>query len=62
MDKMRKVAKEEVKAHEERMHTKGFRKGGKTSLEMKKVGRGMAKVLNQRVSSFTYKKAAGRGR
>ena len=33
-----------------------MRKGGKTSLEMKKVGRGLAKVANQKSSSFTYKK------
>jgi len=48
MDKMmKKVAKAEVKAHEKRMHGKGYRAGGKTSLEMKKLGRGMAKVANQ---------------
>lgn len=48
---MKKVAKEEVKAHEKRMHGKGFAKGGKTNLDMKKYGRGMAKVMNQRSSS-----------
>jgi len=48
MDKMmKKVAKSEVKAHEKRMHGKGYRAGGKTNLEMKKLGRGMAKVANQ---------------
>jgi hypothetical protein len=47
MDKMKKVAKAEVKAHEKRMHGKGYRAGGKTNLEMKKLGRGMAKVANQ---------------
>ena len=48
MDKMmKKVAKAEVKAHEKRMHGKGYRTGGKTNLEMKKLGRGMAKVANQ---------------
>ena len=48
MDKMmKKVAKEEVKAHEKRMHGKGYRAGGKTNLEMKKLGRGLAKVANQ---------------
>lgn len=41
---------------------KKMRRGGKTNLEMKKLGRGLAKVANQRVSSFTYKKSAGRGR
>jgi hypothetical protein len=60
MDEMKKVAKAEVKAHEKRMHGKGFAKGGKTNLDMKKYGRGMAKVMNQRSSSFTYKKS-GRG-
>ena len=48
MDKMmKKVAKAEVKAHEKRMHGKGYRAGGKTNIEMKKLGRGMAKVANQ---------------
>lgn len=49
----RTVAKAEaqkaVKGHEKRMH--GMKKGGVTSLEMKKYGRGMAKVMNQRSSS-----------
>jgi len=45
-------AKKAVHAHEEHMH-KGkpktkFRAGGKTNAEMKKYGRGMAKVMNQR--------------
>ena len=44
---MKKVAKAEVKAHEKRMHGKGYRAGGKTNLEMEKLGRGMAKVANQ---------------
>jgi len=30
---------------------KGLKKGGKTNLDMKKYGRGMAKVMNQRSSS-----------
>ena len=49
MDKaaMKKVAKAEVKGHEKRMHGKGYRAGGKTNLEMKKMGRGLAKVANQ---------------
>ena len=29
-------------------NAKGFRAGGKTNLEMKKYGRNMAKVMNQR--------------
>ena len=50
MDKaaMKKVAKAEVKGHEKRMHGKGYRAGGKTNLEMKKLGRGLAKVANQK--------------
>ncbi len=49
MDKaaMKKVAKTEVKAHEKKMHGKGYRAGGKTNLDMKKMGRGLAKVANQ---------------
>ena len=53
MDSMKKVAKAEVKAHEKRMH-KGMKKGGVASLDMKKYGRNMARVMNQRSS--------GRGR
>ena len=48
-------AKKAVHAHEKHMHpgkpmTK-FAKGGKTNLDMKKYGRNMAKVINQRTSS-----------
>jgi hypothetical protein len=57
--KLRSVAKTEarkaVKGHEKAMHgAKKMRAGGKTNLDMKKYGRGMAKVMNQR--------SAGRGR
>jgi hypothetical protein len=45
---MKQVAKAEVKGHEKRMHGKKFRAGGKTNLEMKKLGRGLAKVANQK--------------
>lgn len=48
-------AKKEVKAHESRMH-KGYAKGGKTNDQMRKLGRNLAKVANQKKSSFTYKK------
>jgi len=48
MESMKKVAKAEVKAHEKRMHAKGMKKGGPTSLDMKKYGRNMARVMNQR--------------
>jgi hypothetical protein len=57
MDKMKKVAKEEVKEHEKRMHAAKMAKGGKTNAQMKALGRGLAKVANQKVSSFTYKKS-----
>lgn len=55
-DDMKKVAKAEVKAHEKRMHGKGYAKGGKTNMQMKTMGRGLAKVANQKKSSFTYKR------
>ena len=46
---MRKIAREEVSKHERAMHgTKKMRAGGKTNAEMKKYGRNMAKVMNQR--------------
>jgi hypothetical protein len=51
--KLRSVAKTEarkaVTGHEKAMHgAKKMRAGGKTNLDMKKYGRGMAKVMNQR--------------
>jgi hypothetical protein len=48
-------AKKAVKAHEKAMHGKGYAKGGVTSLQRKQLGRGLAKVANQKKSSFTYK-------
>ena len=59
MKKVRSVAKTEarkaVKGHEAAMHgAKKMKAGGPTSMDMKKYGRGMAKVMNQRSS--------GRGR
>ena len=48
---MKKVAKAEVKAHEKKMHgAKKMRAGGKTNEEMKRLGRGLAKVANQKAS------------
>jgi hypothetical protein len=38
------------------MHAKGMKKGGVTSLEMKKYGRNLARAMNQKKSSFTYPK------
>jgi hypothetical protein len=46
---VKRIADKEVKAHEKRMH--GMKKGGVTSMEMKKYGRNMARVMNQRGSS-----------
>ena len=46
MDNMKKVAKAEVKAHEKRMHK--MKKGGVTGEAMKKMGRNMARAMNQR--------------
>jgi len=59
---MKDIAKKEVKAHEKRMHgVKKMAKGGKTNEQMRQLGRNLAKVANQKVSSFTYKNSA-RGR
>jgi hypothetical protein len=44
--KVKSIAKTEVKAHVKRMHK--MAKGGKTNEMMKSMGRGMAKVANQR--------------
>lgn len=54
------IAKDEVKQHEQQMHGKGYAKGGVTSLQRKEVGRGLAKVANQKKSSFTYRKIRGK--
>ena len=54
MDKkqVKQIADKEVKAHEKRMHH--MKKGGVTSMEMKKHGRNLARAMNQ--------KSTGRGR
>lgn len=44
-------AQKEVKSHEQRMHAKGMKAGGVTSLERKKYGRNMARVMNQKQST-----------
>jgi len=49
------VHKHEKKLHPGQPMTK-LAKGGKTNLQMKQLGRGLAKVANQKKSSFTYKK------
>ena len=57
---VKSIAKAEVKGHEKRMHGKGFAKGGVTSLQRKEMGRGLAKVANQKKTSFTYRKMGGK--
>jgi hypothetical protein len=54
MDKkeVKQIADKEVKAHEKRLH--GMKKGGVTGEAMRKHGRNMARVMNQ--------KSSGRGR
>ena len=49
------VHKHEKAKHPGKPLTK-LAKGGKTNLQMKQLGRGLAKVANQKKSSFTYKK------
>ena len=51
MDKkeVKQIADKEVKAHEKRMHK--MAKGGVTGEAMRKYGRNMARVMNQRGSS-----------
>ena len=62
MDKtaMKKVAKAEVKSHEQKMHgVKKMRAGGKTNADMLKYGRNMAKIMNQRSPMRAASKKTG---
>ena len=52
MEDAKKVAKAEVKKHEKRMHK--MKAGGPTSMDMKRMGRNLARAANQR--------STGRGR
>lgn len=59
----KKAAKSAVHKHEKAMHpgkpvTK-LAKGGKTNEQMRKLGRNLAKVANQKASSFKYKSSRG---
>ena len=45
---IKKIAGQEVKKHEKRLHGKKMAKGGKTNDQMKQMGRGLAKVANQK--------------
>jgi hypothetical protein len=49
MDAKKAVHKHEANMHPGKMPTK-FAKGGKTNLQMKSMGRGLAKVANQKKS------------
>jgi len=56
----KKMVKAAVHKHEKEKHagkplTK-LAKGGKTNRQMKPMGRGLAKVANQKKSSFSYKR------
>ena len=44
---VKKIASQEVKAHEKRMH-KGMKKGGVTTADLKKYGRNQARIQNQK--------------
>jgi hypothetical protein len=62
MKQDKKMVAGAVHKHEKNMH-QGMKptklaKGGKTNAQMKSLGRGLAKVANQKKSSFTYKKGA----
>ena len=46
---MKKVAEKAVKKHEKKMH--GMKAGGVTSMDMKRMGRILARAANQRGSA-----------
>ena len=53
---VKSIAKAEVKGHEKRMHgAKAFAQGGVTNMQRRELGRGLAKVANQKKSSFNRK-------
>jgi len=41
-------AKKMVKGHESRMHAKGMKKGGPTSEDRMRLGRGLSRAANQK--------------
>jgi hypothetical protein len=43
---IKKIADQEIKKHEKKLH--GMKKGGVTSMDMKKMGRNLARAANQR--------------
>ena len=44
-------AKKMVKGHESRMHAKGMKAGGPTSLDRKKYGKNLSRAMNQKSGS-----------
>lgn len=40
-----------VKGHEGRMHTKGMKKGGPTSMDRKTYGKNLSRAMNQKSGS-----------
>jgi len=55
MDAKKAVHKHEAHMHPGKKPTK-LAKGGKTNEQMRSLGRNLAKVANQKKSSFTYKR------
>ena len=53
MDKkqVKAIADTEVKAHEKRMHGKGMKKGGPTSMDRKTYGKNLSRAMNQKSGS-----------
>ena len=45
---IKKIADQEIKKHEKRLHGKKMAKGGVTSESMKSMGRNLARVANQK--------------
>jgi len=41
-------ANKAVRGHESRMHAKGMKKGGPTSMDRRKYGRNLSRAMNQR--------------
>jgi len=49
MEKMRKVAKEEIGKHVKAMHKgQGFKKGGPTTDDRMRLGKNMSRAMNQK--------------
>jgi hypothetical protein len=44
-------ANKAVKGHESRMHAKGMKKGGPTSMDRKQYGKNLSRAMNQKSGS-----------